>query len=221
MVPVEVQGASTRSRRARSLPPGHSAASVATSWACSESRARLSRSRAIRASERSTAVTCAPACDQLRRFAAGRGAEVGDRLALDVAEQPRRQRGGGVLHPPLPVGKARQHRHRPCNGVRTVPVGSVSPCSRLAHCGASDFTVRSSDGSWLMRNRHLLRGGLAVMRGPARHQPRRNIQRLRLDLVDQRLSLARAAAQHALTSPAYFAARRSDCTSRTDRSTAA
>ncbi len=36
----------------------------------------------------------------------------------------------------------------PCSKVRTVPVDSVSPCSRVAHCGGSDFTVMSSDGSW-------------------------------------------------------------------------
>ena len=37
----------------------------------------------------------------------------------------------------------------PCSRVRTLPVGSVSPCSRVAHCAASDFTVMSSEGSWL------------------------------------------------------------------------
>ena len=36
----------------------------------------------------------------------------------------------------------------PCSSVRTDPVGSVSPCRRVAHCAASDFTVMSSDGSW-------------------------------------------------------------------------
>ncbi len=49
---------------------------------------------------------------QLRGLAAGRGAEIGDGLAGDVAEQPRRQRGGGVLHPPLALGEAGQHGHR-------------------------------------------------------------------------------------------------------------
>ena len=38
----------------------------------------------------------------------------------------------------------------PSSRVRTVPVGSVSPCRRLAHCAASDFTVMSSEGSWPM-----------------------------------------------------------------------
>ena len=49
---------------------------------------------------------------QLRGLAAGRSAEIGNRLASDVAEQPRRQRGGGVLHPPLPFAEAGQHGHR-------------------------------------------------------------------------------------------------------------
>ena len=92
----------------------------------------------------------------------------------------------------------------PCSSVRTVPVGSVSPCSRVAHCAASDFTVRSSDGSWLSAIAISPGGGFAVMRGPARHQPWRHVQRLRLDLVDQRLALARAAAQHRVDEAGIF-----------------
>ena len=38
----------------------------------------------------------------------------------------------------------------PCSSVRTDPVGRISPCKRLAHCSGSDFTVISSDGSWLI-----------------------------------------------------------------------
>src|SRR3546814_4180406 len=41
------------------------------------------------------------ACRKLHRLAAGRGAEIGDTLAGDIAQHPRRQGGGGVLHPPL------------------------------------------------------------------------------------------------------------------------
>ena len=67
-----------------------------------------------RAGARSTAVTCAPASGELRGLAAGRGAKIGDRAAAHVAEQPRRQRRGRVLHPPRAFGKARQRRHRPC-----------------------------------------------------------------------------------------------------------
>ena len=89
-------------RRSRHcLRPGHSAASVTTSSACSESRARLSRSRAMRAGERSTAVTRAPACASCAVLPPGAAQRSTIGLAADVAEQPRRQRGGGILHPPL------------------------------------------------------------------------------------------------------------------------
>ena len=53
-------------------------------------------------------------------------------------------------------------------------------------------------------NRDVACDGLAVVRDPARQQPRRNIERLRLDLVDQRLPLARAAAQHRIDEPGIF-----------------
>ena len=46
--------------------------------------------------------------------------------------------------------------------------------------------------------------GFAVMHGPARHQPGRNVQRLRFDFVDQRLTLARAAAQHRVDEAGIF-----------------
>src|SRR3546814_3251293 len=48
------------------------------------------------------------ACRKLHRLATGRGAEIGDTLAGDIAQHPRRQGGGGVLHPPLALVKARQ-----------------------------------------------------------------------------------------------------------------
>ncbi len=48
------------------------------------------------------------------------------------------------------------------------------------------------------RQRHVSCGLLAVMRAPAREQPWRQVQRLRRDLLDQRLALARAAAQHGI-----------------------
>ena len=54
------------------------------------------------------------------------------------------------------------------------------------------------------RERHLARGGLAIGRDPARQQPGRNVQRLRLDLVDQRLAFARAAPQHGIDEPGIF-----------------
>ena len=45
---------------------------------------------------------------ELQRLAAGRGAEIGDALAGDVAQQADGQGGGGVLHPPRAFGEARQ-----------------------------------------------------------------------------------------------------------------
>ena len=49
---------------------------------------------------------------QLRRLAARRGAEIGDVQAGDIAEQPRRKRGRGILHPPGALGKAGQVGNR-------------------------------------------------------------------------------------------------------------
>jgi hypothetical protein len=54
------------------------------------------------------------------------------------------------------------------------------------------------------RHRDLPRRGFAVLRNPARLQPGRNIEGLRLDLVDQRLALARAAAQHRIDESCIF-----------------
>src|SRR3546814_13302508 len=48
------------------------------------------------------------ACRKLHRLATGRGAEIGDTLAGDIAQHPRRQGGGGVLHHPLALVTARQ-----------------------------------------------------------------------------------------------------------------
>ena len=112
MVPVEEQGASSSTASNGRHSVCHSSTSAATISAASESRVRLSRSRASRAAERSTAVTRAPASGKLRGLAAGRRAQIGDAETADVAEQARRQRGGGVLHPPGAFGKAGQQRDR-------------------------------------------------------------------------------------------------------------
>ena len=137
MVPVEVQGASTSTP---SKPPlsssGHSAASATTTSAVRPSRARLSRSRAMPRRRAVDRGDVGAGVRELRGLAAGRGAEIDDGLAVDVAEQPRRQRGGGVLHPPLALGEAGQHASPiRAASVRTLPVGNTSPCSRVAHCG--------------------------------------------------------------------------------------
>ena len=54
------------------------------------------------------------------------------------------------------------------------------------------------------RQRHVARGGLAIRGDPARQQPWRNIQHLRLDLVDQRLAFARAAPQYGIDEAGIF-----------------
>ena len=54
------------------------------------------------------------------------------------------------------------------------------------------------------RNRDIARDGLAIMGDPARQQPRRHIERLRFDLLDQRVPFARAAAQHRIDEPGIF-----------------
>ena len=52
--------------------------------------------------------------------------------------------------------------------------------------------------------RHLPRGGLAIGADPARQQPRWNVEILRFDFVDQRLPLARTAAQHRVDEASIF-----------------
>ena len=98
---------------------------------------------------------------QLRGLAAGRGAEIGDGFAAHVAEQLRRQRRGGVLHPPRAVvvagklrDRARCDRRAPC---RCRARGRRASAAQLA---GSLFTVRSSAGSWVCADRDGARGRL-------------------------------------------------------------
>ena len=85
-----------------------SRASLATKVAVRPVRARFSPIRASRAASRSTAMTCAPARRQLHGLAAGRGAKIDHFPARDIAQQQHRQGCGGILHPPIAVGKAGQ-----------------------------------------------------------------------------------------------------------------
>ena len=114
------------------------------------------------------------------------------------------KRGGGVLHPPLALGKARQHRHRAlqqgAHGSRRQRF-AMQPRRPLRGVGLHGDIER---GLVAERDRDVARDCLAVMGDPARQQPRRNIERLRFDLVDQRLPLARAAAQHRIDEPGIF-----------------
>ncbi len=52
--------------------------------------------------------------------------------------------------------------------------------------------------------RHLPRRGLAIGCDPARQQPRRDVEVLRFDFVDQRLPLARATSQHGVDEAGIF-----------------
>ena len=155
------------------------------------------RTRASRGAERSTAVTArrpaqaARSCRRARRTGRRR------LLAAHVAEQPRRQRGGGVLHPPGAFVVARQLRTSArCDGrapCRSAARGRASAAAQLA---ASHFTVRSSAGSWRVRDRDRARGVVAVVARPALHQPVRRIERHGVELGEQRRAVAREPAQH-------------------------
>ena len=79
---------------------------------CKRSRARFSRSAAEPGGRAIDRGDVGAGDGELRGLAAGRGAQVGDCFAAHVAEQPRRQRGGGVLHPPGAFAEARQQRDR-------------------------------------------------------------------------------------------------------------
>ena len=92
----------------------------------------------------------------------------------------------------------------PCSSVRTVPVSRSSPCSRVAHCGASDFTEMSSEGSWPIACGDRFRGRFAVMRGPALQEPGRNVERLGFHFIDKAGALAGTAAQHRVDKAGIF-----------------
>ena len=92
----------------------------------------------------------------------------------------------------------------PCSSVRTVPVGSVSPCRRARPLRGVGLYREIERGLVADRGCHLLCGGLAIMRDPAREQPGRNIERLRLDVLDQRFSFTRAAPQHRVDEAGIF-----------------
>ena len=86
---------------------------------------------------------------ELRRLAAGRGAEIGDTLAGDIAEQPGRQACGRILHPPFAVGVAWQVGNRARRAARHAPSRSAStmPPKACAQRAGSDFTVKSTGAS--------------------------------------------------------------------------
>ena len=123
-VPVPEQGAS--SRMASNFSAGvHLLASDVTSSAERPARARFSPSRVMRRAGDVDGGHLRAGGAELHGLAAGRGAEVGDALAGDVAQQARGQGGGGVLHPPGALGEARQVGDvAAARWRRRVPVGS-------------------------------------------------------------------------------------------------
>ncbi len=100
------------------------------SSACSRSRSRLPARRVSRFFDASTAVTSAPASTSCAVLPPGAAQRSATRLAGDIAEQPRGQAGGGVLHPPLAPRRNRAGR-RPLPAqlfhAAREPVGSTMP----------------------------------------------------------------------------------------------
>ena len=95
-------------RRRKAHPARRSGCRPARCSPRSRSRSRLRASRASRFFEASSAVTFAPASTSCAVLPPGAAQRSATRLAGDVAEQPRRQRRGGVLHPPFAFGETRQ-----------------------------------------------------------------------------------------------------------------
>ena len=214
---MEEQGASSSTASNGSCC--HSNASAATVSAWRETRARFSRKRLSRPGERSTAVTLAPAnasCAVLPPGAAHRSAIFMSRMSPNKCAG--RAAAASCTHH-APSENPGSNETAPCASVRTVPVGSTRPRKRSAHDAASDFTVRSSAGSWPF--------AAAIARAESR--PYVLVQRLSNHSgVSCETLIACAVAPScatrrstALTSPAYRDARRSACASRTERSTAA
>ena len=133
---------------------------------------------------------------ELRRLAAGRGAEIGDAPAANVAEQARRQRGGGVLHPPGAFGKAGQRRHRAMrdgahrSGRQDAAVELGRPEFRIAfHREVERRLLPVGRGD-------RVRGCAAVGRGPARHQPVGRVERRHIERGERGFAVARQPPQH-------------------------
>ena len=197
IVPVDEQGAS--SSTASNGPPCHSVASAATISACRPSRARFSRSaRRAALAERSTAVTCAPAARAARSCRRARRRGRRPCLPRDVAEQPRRQRGGGVLHPPGAFVVAGQPRHRPvrdgAHACRSAARGRAGAAAQLAASALHReierrlVAVRGGDGA---------RGVLAVVRASSAAISQSGVSSGTASSVgEQRRAVARDAAQH-------------------------
>jgi len=135
---------------------------------------------------------------ELHGLAAGRGAEVGDLLARDVAQQARRQGSGGVLHPPGALGEARQlgdvaaagaaeRAGRQLLGLELsrpeIGVGARREVERrLDQVGGSDGACR----------------GFAVGLDPALPQPARRVEAGGVAIHQKGVAVARDAPQHGI-----------------------
>ena len=134
--------------------------------------------------------------NELRRLAAGRGAQIGDAQARDIAEKPRRDRGCCVLHPPRAFVETRQRgdgamhdgAHR--TGRQHAAVEFCRPSFGIGFHREIERRLAAIGGGDGMRGR------LAVGLDPARHQPRRRIEHRRIERRDPLLAFARDPPQH-------------------------
>ena len=125
----------------------------------------------------------------------GKACPVEFQRARDIAKQPRRERRGGVLHPPGAVVIARE----PCHGAAERPAQragrqpqSVEP-RRPAGGVVLDRDIERRLGEMCLRNRARHRAAVAV--GPALPQPIRRVEARRVLGGDERRSLAGEAPQ--------------------------
>ena len=133
---------------------------------------------------------------KLRGLAARRGAQIGDALSANVAEQPRRQRRRGVLHPPCAFGKTGQRGDRAMRdrahraGRQHAAAELCRPDFRVAlHREIERRLVAVGGGDGV-------RGRRAVSRGPARHQPVGRVERRQCRARRAVRAFARDAPQH-------------------------
>ena len=133
---------------------------------------------------------------KLRRLAAGRGAKIGDVAPANVAEETRRQRRGGVLHPPRARGETWQRGHRPMrDGAHRAgrQHAAVELC-RPEFWVALDREIER--GFPAVRRGNGMSGRRAVSRGPARQQPLGRVEHRHVEGGERGLAFARDAPQH-------------------------
>ena len=148
MVPVDEQGASSRTASKRLVRRSRSWRRPATVVAASPSRARFAESVLSRVLEMSTATTEAPASTSCAVLPPGAAQRSTTRLPATCAHEMRRQRGGDVLHPPRALRRSRGAlRCAPWAGGARCHWEARAPTSARPSAAGSLFTVRSSGGS--------------------------------------------------------------------------